>query len=202
MRLRYAPLSPFARKVRVTAHELGIADRIELVPTTIRVPDPAFEADNPLAKVPVLITDDGTAIPESTVICEYLDATCGGHRLLPATGDGRWRALTTIALADGICNAAILARMDLLRPEGKRDDEAAQFQLAKVARGLDRFERDVAAAPDAPFALARIAIACCVAYLLLRFDRERILGPRPALARWYEAAVRRPSMAATDPGPQ
>lgn len=202
MRLRYAPLSPFARKVRVTAHELGIADRIELVPTKIRVADPGFEADNPLAKVPVLITDDGTAIPESSVICEYLDATYGRHRLLPAAGDARWRALTTMALADGICNAAILARMDLLRPEGKRDDEAAQFQLDKMARVLDRLERDTAAAPDAPFDLAHVAMACCIAYLLLRFDRERVLGKRPALARWFEGVSRRPSMIATDPGPQ
>lgn len=202
MRLRYAPLSPYARKVRVVAHELGIADRIELVLTRTRTPDPAFEADNPLAKVPVLITDDGMAITESSVICEYLVAMYGGDRLLAPAGPARWRALAATGLADGIVNAAIVARMDLTRPADRRDDAAAQFQLAKMARGLDRCERDLAAATDAPFDLAHIALACAVGYLLVRMGEEPVLATRPALARWYRQVLARPSMVATDPGPQ
>jgi|WetSurMetagenome_2_1015567.scaffolds.fasta_scaffold549574_1 glutathione S-transferase len=202
MRLRYAPLSPYARKVRVVAHELGIADRIELVATQTRVPNAELEADNPLAKVPVLITDAGVAMPESSVICEYLDAAFGGHRLLPASGDLRWRALTTIALADGIVGAGVLARMESARPAAQRDPAAADFQMAKVARGLDRFERDLAGAQDVPFDLAHVAMACCLAWIVLRFGRDFAFATRPALARWYDGVAARPSMTATDPGPQ
>ncbi|MFO1415105.1 MAG: glutathione S-transferase family protein [Burkholderiales bacterium] len=199
MRLRYGPISPFARKVRVVAHELRIAERIELVPTQLGTPDAAFEAENPLAKIPVLVTDDGMAIPESGVICEYLVATFGGDRLLAPAGNARWRTLTAMSLADGVADACIMARRDLLRPEGRRDDDAAAFQLAKMGRGLDHFEREVAAAPDAPFDLGRIALACSLGYLLLRLGEEKVLATRPALARWYRAVLAHPSMQATDP---
>jgi glutathione S-transferase len=202
MRLRYSPQSPFARKVRVVAHELGIIDRLDLVLTQTRVPDAAFEAENPLAKIPVLTTDAGEHYPESSVICEYLDATFGGDRLLPATGDGRWRALTTMALADGIVAAGILARAESLRPPAQRAPEVAAFQMGKVTRGLDRFERDLAHAGDphaVPFDMAHITIACDLGYLILRFGRDLVLAGRPALTHWYDVVTTRPSMLATDP---
>src|ERR1700704_1662463 len=98
MKLRFSSHSPYVRKVRVVAHELGISDRMMLVPTALRINDPDFWHDNPLGKIPVLTTDDGLSYADSVVICEYLDASFGAHRLLPADGARRWRALTTVAL--------------------------------------------------------------------------------------------------------
>ena len=69
MKLLYTPTSPFARKVRVLAHELGLADAIELVPTDLAAEAPELVAHNPLAQVPTLIRDDGTALYDSPVIC-------------------------------------------------------------------------------------------------------------------------------------
>ena len=202
MRLRFSVHSPYVRKVRVVAHELGVSHRIEQVPTTLRTQDPAFWSENPLAKIPVLTLEDGASYADSTVICEYLDATFGGHRLLPLRGDARWRALTTIALADGVTDAGMLARQELLRPPELKSAEHFDFQLAKVARGLDRLQETVAEASDGEsdaFDLPRIATACCLGWLELRFGSEYVFTGRQPLSGWYRRVCERPSMQTTRP---
>jgi glutathione S-transferase len=198
MRLRFAPLSPYVRKVRVVAHELGIADTIELVPTQLRVDDPPFWAANPLAKIPVLTLADGTSYFDSVVICEYLDATYGQHRLVPVSGPARWRALTTIALADGMTEAGMIARQENLKPRETRSAGQVNLQLAKVQRGLDRLQEDVRDAAG-KFLLPQITAACSIGWLVLRFGSEEILSGRSALKRWYDGVSARPSMIATAP---
>jgi glutathione S-transferase len=200
MKLRASAASPFVRKVRVVAHELGIADRIELVPTALRTEDPGFWDDNPLAKIPVLTTDAGARYTESTVICEYLDATFGAHRLLPATGDARWEALTTIGLADGIVVAGMQVRQELARAPERRSEKIVAHEQMRMRRGLDRLQRDVAAARgELPFDLARIAMACDLGWTILRFGRDEAFAARAELARWYDDVSARPSLLATPP---
>src|SRR3546814_14826488 len=99
MKLRFSPTSPYVRKVLTTAHEDGIADRIEKVPTDVRGPKSDLGRDNPLGKVPALILDDGTVLFDSPVICEYLDTEHGGGRLLPKSGPERWKTLRQIGRA-------------------------------------------------------------------------------------------------------
>jgi glutathione S-transferase len=199
MKLRLTPTSPYARKCLVLAHEAGIADRIERVAATIGMGtrDDALTADNPLGKVPVLVTDDGEVVYDSPVICEYLDSLNDGRKLIPAAGMERFRALRREALADGIADAAVLARMEIaVRPEALRWPEAAARQRGKVMAGLDALEAEVetfAAAPD----VGQIAAACAIAYLDLRFPDEDWRTARPKLAAWYAAFERRPSMVAT-----
>src|SRR5579883_607108 len=121
MKLMYAPASPFVRKVRAAAAELGLDREIELVMTEVvpGKPNLAYGAGyNPLRKIPALALEDGTVIFDSTVICEYLDARAGGGKLIPASGAERWRVLTRHALAQGMCDAAVLLRYETwLRPE-------------------------------------------------------------------------------------
>ena len=110
MILYHTPTSPFVRKVLVAAHELGLTDRLETrflrpVPTKA---DPALSAANPLSKIPALILEDGSALYDSAVICDYLDTLHAGPRLVPASGPLRFRALRQQALCDGILEAAIL----------------------------------------------------------------------------------------------
>jgi glutathione S-transferase len=103
MRLRYHRASPFVRKVVVAADELGLLERIELMATRTRPPiSPDLRDDNPLGKVPALITDDGTCLYDSAVICEYLDAVAPTPRLFPPPGPPRWEALRLAALGDGM----------------------------------------------------------------------------------------------------
>ena len=92
MQLLYSPMSPFARKVRVVAHEAGLADRLEIL-VTKPFEDDSVRDVNPLAKVPCMLTDDGKPMHDSRVICEYLDSLAGAG-LFPAPGEARWRPLT------------------------------------------------------------------------------------------------------------
>src|SRR5687767_11756285 len=93
MKLYSTALSPYARKVAIVAHEHRIFERIELVPTKLTPPNAELMQHNPLNKVPTLVLDDGTALYDSIVICEYLDSVGPGPKLFPANGAARWDAL-------------------------------------------------------------------------------------------------------------
>jgi glutathione S-transferase len=117
MKLLYGVVSPFTRKVTVTLHELGLAERVELIPSPLSAtpPNANVVAHNPLGKIPTLILDDGEVLYDSILICEYLAHLSGDARLFPA-GPDRWRALRLNALADGLLDAGILARIETTRP--------------------------------------------------------------------------------------
>jgi len=119
MKLFYSQTSPFVRKCLVTAHELGLAPRLELKPAAAHPVnrDRSVVERNPLGKIPTLVTDAGAVFFDSRVICEYLNGLGDGH-LLPTVGEARFAILTDQALADGLMDAAVLARyesVDLLR---------------------------------------------------------------------------------------
>lgn len=203
MRLRLTSASPYSRKVRVTAHELGIGDRLEPVVTTLRVPDTAFWEQNPLGRVPVLETDDGHVYADSHVICEYLDASYGGHRLLPASGQQRWHALSLAAMASGIVEAAVAIRRERQRPPEQVDAVVLDHEGGKVARGLARIEREIARPMldgERPFEHAAIASACTIGWLEFRLGTDFAFAGREDLRHWWLACVApRESMRSTQP---
>jgi glutathione S-transferase len=202
MKLYHAAASPFVRKVRVTAAELGLEGRIEQVDvaTTPVKPDPKLKAANPLNKIPALMTDDGELLYDSPVICEYLAATAGNGDFLPAAGKARWTALRLQALGDGIMDAAVLRRYeDFLRPKDKFWPDWDAAQKGKVTGALDALEAD-AAALEGPVTIGTVTVACALGYLDFRFAAEDWRQGRPKLAAWYETMAKRPSMAATAPG--
>ncbi len=200
MKIFYAAPSPFVRKCLVVAHELGLRERLELVPAA---PHPvnrsaAIIAHNPLGKAPTLIGDDGTVIYDSRVICEYLNAL-GDGRLIPARGCARWQALVEQSLGDGIMDAAVLARYEAtVRPESVRWSEWTAGQLDKVNCGLAEIER---LAPN--FAervdVGTIAVGCALGYLDLRYASLKWREKCPGAAVWFERFGARDSMAATRP---
>ncbi|MFO1312480.1 MAG: glutathione S-transferase N-terminal domain-containing protein [Burkholderiales bacterium] len=198
MKLKYAGISPYARKALVVMHEAGIADRIRLDVVNMREEPQSILPYNPLAKVPALVLDDGTAIFDSPVICEYLDAEFGGRRLLPASGPERWRALTRQALADGILDAALLVRQERLRPAELQSKAFIAQQLGKVYAGLDRLEEE---APGfGALDLGLVAAGCACGYLPLRLREiaeQRARWPR--LHAWFDEISKRPSFAKTVP---
>ena len=97
MKLHWAPTSPYARKVLVVAHECGLAERLELVATTPETVEADLSGANPLGRIPALITEEGAALYDSTVICEYLDHR-SGRGLFPPPGPKRWTVLRRHAL--------------------------------------------------------------------------------------------------------
>jgi len=106
--LRTSPASPFGRKVRIAAAELGLEGRIAIERADTGDPADSLRRQNPLGKIPVLLLEDGQAIFDSRVIVEYLDGLAGGGRLIPAELAPRICALTLQSLADGVADAAIL----------------------------------------------------------------------------------------------
>jgi len=142
MELIWAGTSPYARKVMIVAHELGVTDTIKTTDGsgTPVAPNSTTTSYNPLGKLPCLVPDDDPAIYDSRVICQYLIAKNGGAGLL-SDGSGRWETLTLEALADGICDAAILIRYEtVLRPETLRWSGWLDGQWAKIDRALDTAE--------------------------------------------------------------
>ena len=202
MKLMYAQASPFARKVRVSAIELGLGDAIELVPTPVAPgnPNQAYaQAYNPLRKVPALELEDSTVLYDSTVICEYLEARAGGARITPGAGDDRWRVLTRHALAQGMCEAAVLLRYETsLRPEELRWPTWVEDQWGKIWNGLDWFEAN-AEALEGPVNLAHIALGCFLGYSDFRFAETDWRARYPRLDGWYAGISRHESFTATDP---
>lgn len=198
MKLRYSPTSPYVRKVSVVAIETGLEARIERVPTDIRAPTPDFHRDNPLGKVPTLVTEGGETLYDSPVICEYLDSLHDGIPLFPPPGGPRWTALRRQALADGIADAGVLVRMEMLRDEAERSRTWIARQTEKVGRGLDALEEE-AAGLGAACTIGHIAIGCALGFLDFRLPELDWRHGRIELARWADGFSRRPSMAATVP---
>lgn len=202
MKLMYSPASPFARKVRVASIELGLDDEIELVFTEVvpGKPNVAYSKDcNPLRKIPAMVTDDGTAIYDSNVICEYLDVQAGGGRLIPPDGDGRWRVLTHNALAQGMCEAAVLIRYEtFLRPEESRWPTWVDDQWDKIWSGLNFFE-SAPQSMEEPLNIAQLGLGCLLGYLEFRFADVDWRGDLPKLGTWYDVLAGRESFIKTDP---
>lgn len=198
--LRYSGGSPFARKVRVAAHELGLARMIEEIPShPWKAPDD-LKTLNPLGKIPTLVTEDGTTIFDSPVICEYLDTLHDRPKLIPPSGPARWRALRTQALGDGIMDAAVLWRVEITqRKEHGTSPEWVERQQGAIFRALDELENDPAALAG-PMTVGTIAVACALGYLDFRFGFLNWRATRPRLAAWHAEFAQRPSWRATDPG--
>lgn len=201
MKLYWSPRSPFVRKVMVCAHELGIAARIDLIPVTVAFGrlDPAVMRDNPLNKIPTLITDAGEALFDSLVICAYLDAQHGGGRLFSAAGDDRWRAMRWHALGNGMLDLAILWRSERSRPEPQRAPELVGAFATKQAAALASLEQEADALGSAAFGIGQITVACALSYLDFRFPDIAWRHGRDRLGAWFEQVAQRSSMRATQP---
>ena len=194
--LRSSPASPFGRKVKLAALELGLMDRIEIVAADTTDPNEALRQQNPLGKIPTLVLEDGTTLFDSRVIVDYLDHLAGGNRLIPA-GESRFGQLRLQALADGIADAALLKVYEgRFRPEAQRNADWVAHQDGKVTRGLAALEAAPPSFPDRP-RIGEVALACALGYLDLRFAGEW-RSSHPALVAWLDDfAGRVPAFEAT-----
>jgi glutathione S-transferase len=198
MELKFSGLSPYVRKVNIVAHEHGLAERLRLTPVNTRSEPEKIAPHNPLGKIPVLITDAGETIYDSPVICEYLDAEFGKHRLLPAAGPRRWQIMTMAALADGLLDAALLVRHERARPAAEQSAEWTELQLTKIHRALGHFEATVGSfSPELD--MAQVAVGAALGYIPLRLLDLEGFPKWPKLKAWYATQSLRPSFKNTTP---
>jgi glutathione S-transferase len=197
MKLYSNPASPFARKCRVIAHELGL--ELEVVDIAAR-DDEGFRAINPLKKIPALVLDDGSALFDSPVICEYLNEF-GGGKFFPGKtvwqqNSGRWKALGLQALGDGIMDAAVACRYEITQPEARRNPDHVARYMATVKVGVAALERMSFTEPPT---IGEITVGCALGYLDFRYADLGWRDSHPKLAAWYAKFSQYPSMLATAP---
>jgi glutathione S-transferase len=197
MKLHYSPASPYVRKVMACAIARGLDGRIEKVDANPHVSPAGLLADNPLSKVPALVADDGTAIYDSPVICEYLDTLGDAPALFPPTGTpARLAAQIMHATADGIMDAAVARRMQMALPQ---DDGRKAFdarQKAAIDRALGVLEKNP---PKGLAHIGEIATACALGYLDFRFGHEPWREAHPRLAAWFAEVSKAAPVAQTVP---
>jgi glutathione S-transferase len=199
MKLYSSKTSPYARKVWVVAHELGLADRIEDVPTDPFKPQAEFLAANPLSKIPALVTETGLCLLDSALIVEYLQTRERGFAPLPR-GARRWHLLRSQQLGEGILSAAVASRLELRRPPEFVYQPWLDRQAAAIQRALDALEGEAAGfLHTGAVRVAEITIAVALGYLDFRLPQIDWRHNRERLWHWYQAFAQRPSMQRTQP---
>jgi len=182
--LRSAPASPFARKVRIAAHVVGLIDdfAIESGPSG---DDDIIYKQNPVGKIPVLVTDDGQAVYDSPVILEFLDRITTPGSLIPLETKARFDALRLQSLADGILDAAILIIYESrYRPDQEPYEPWLEFQRGKIERTLDALATNPPRIE--PITVGNISLASALGYLDFRKQVDW-RARASALIPWLEA---------------
>lgn len=204
MKLIGALTSPYVRKVRVVMAEKKLD--YDFVTENVWSADTQINEFNPLGKVPCLVMEGSEALHDSRVIVEYLDTLSPVGKLIPPVGRERAEVKTWEALADGLMDAAILARLEATwagRSEAERSQAWIERQLGKVQGALRAMGQGLA---DKPFcagihlSLADIAVGCSLGYLDFRFPQIDWRTPHPNLLRLYDKLAQRASFADTVPG--
>jgi glutathione S-transferase len=186
--LRNSPNSPFGRKVVVAINLLGMGSKVSTQPADTTSVLDTLRKENPLGKIPTLITEDGQALYDSRVIIEFLNDLDGRHLLIPQ-GAQKMEVLRQQAMADGIMDAAILKVYEArFRPAELHVPAWLEHQQGKIDRALDAAQTQAASNPVAIGStphIGHITLACALGYLDFRFAKQWREN-RPALVQWFE----------------
>lgn len=196
MKLLYQTHSPYARKVLVFAHEVGLAKSIhvehhETSPT--RSNEAVFD-QNPLGKVPVLLRSGLDPLFDSDVICAYLDTLHDGTPLIPSTGEAKWRALRMQSVAQDLANVGIALRWETVRrPEPLRYPPLSEGYIRKLTATYRWLDAEFGS--EASLHIGQIALATVLDWFAFR-DLPSFRD-HPRLSEWFDRFAQRPSMQAT-----
>jgi glutathione S-transferase len=202
MKLIGSLTSPYVRKVRIVMAEKKLDYQLEL--EDVWASD-AIRKSNPLGKVPCLVMEGGEAVFDSRVIVDYLDTRSPVSRLIPEPSRGRTEVRTWESLADGILDAAILARLEQTW-SGRADGERSQTWIDRQMRTIDASLTAVSTGlADKPYctgihlSLADIAVGCALGYLQFRFPSIAWRTEHANLARLADKLESRQSFIDTRP---
>ena len=203
MKLIGSITSPYARKVRIVMAEKKLD--FDFVTEDVWAVDTQIVSSNPLGKIPCLVMEGGEALFDSRVIVEYVDTLSPVGKLIPDRGRERAEVKTWEALADGLLDAAILARLEATwsgRQESERCQAWIDRQLKKIDDSLAAMDRALAERSNCvgiQISLADIAVGVAVGYLDFRFANIDWRGRHPNLAALYERLSQRQSFKDTLP---
>ena len=203
MKLIGSTTSPYVRKVRIVLAEKKLD--YQFVQDNVWGGDTTVSASNPLGKVPCLVMEGGEAVFDSRVIVEYLDTLSPVGKLIPAQGRERAEVKTWEALADGVLDAGVLARLEATwagRQDGERSQAWMARQLGKVRAGLQAMSQGLG---DKPYcsgihlSLSDISVGCALGWLEFRFPQVAWRGDYPNLERLMDKLMQRQSFIDTRP---
>lgn len=199
MQLHQSPSSPYVRKVRMALSVCGLSDKVTMLTTDTTNQSDTLHAANPLGKIPTLERDDGKPLYDSRVICEYIDSIGTTGVVLFPKGDDKWPVLTLQALADGICDAALLIVYEQrYRPEEVWYQPWMQMQQTRIDNALVELEASIPPADNAPN-IGTLATIAALGYLDLRLD-GKWRKDHPKLDAWFEQfAASNPCVGETAP---
>jgi glutathione S-transferase len=201
MKLIGSLTSPFVRKVRIVFLEKKVDIDLEL--ENVWAAETTIARNNPLGKIPCLILDDGETIYDSRVIAEYGDTLSPVGKLIPTGSRERATVKTWEALADGVEDAGILARLEAtFHPEEQRSAAWLERQMGKINGALGQMSEELgenAWCHGNQMTLADIAVGCALGYLLFRFPNIAWQAQYPNLDTLYQKLMQRPSFIETAP---
>jgi glutathione S-transferase len=197
MKLAFSQSSPFARKVRIAAIELGLIDKIEFITPTVvpGTPNDEYARNvNLLKKLPALILDNGEVIIDSYVIVEYLDELAGGGKLIPASGPTRWQVKSDHSLLQGMLDSMLLCRYEkMVRPQGLQWQAWTDDHWNRAWQGMARFDKQ-ADVLSRPLDIVQIGLVCVLGYADFRFADCGWRKAYPNLDAFHEKMLTRPSV--------
>lgn len=203
MKIIGALSSPYVRKVRMVLAEKKLD--YQFISENVWSEHTQIAASNPLGKVPCLVMEGGESVFDSRVIVEYIDTLSPVGKLIPASGRERAEVKTWEALADGLLDASILARLESTwagRAETERSAAWIERQMDKVTLALQAMERglgDKAFCSGIQLSLSDIAVVCALGYLDFRFPQIDWRSPHPGLHKLHDKMALRASFIATQP---
>lgn len=200
MQLHGGPISPFVRKVSLCILEKGVEEQVQRVrsPTSMLAPNHPLMDHNPLSKIPTLILEDGSALYDSDVICDYLDFRFPAPPLLPARAQS-WRVRRWNALASGALDALVLYRFERNRALEQQNRQVLDSYAVKLKAILERIESEIGDLEMQSFGMAHISLGALFGYLDFRFGDVDWRGGHGHCAAWFEAFMQRASAQRTIP---
>ena len=203
MKLIGSLTSPYVRKVRIVMAEKKLD--YEFVSEDVWSAATTIAESNPLGKVPCLVMEGAEALFDSRVIVEYLDALSPVGKLIPSVGRERAGVKTWEALADGVLDAAILARLEATwagRSAEQRSSAWIDRQLGKVHAAVQAMSvglGEQAFCSGVHLSLSDISVGVALGYLDFRFPEIDWRNPHPNLYKLFDKLMQRPSFADTLP---
>ena len=201
MKLIGSLTSPYVRKARIVFAEKKI--EVPLIQENVWSQDTKIMESNPLGKVPCLVMDDGGAMFDSRVIVEYADTLSPVNKLIPSSGKEKAAVKTWEALADGVLDASVLARLEATwRPDEQKSQAWIDRQLHKIDVSLKAMSNGLGESEwcfGNQLSLADIAVGCALDYLIFRFPNIQWQASYPNLNRLYKKLMARPSFENTAP---